>query len=180
VIPIFRRQIARGGPVTVTHEDATRYFMTIAEAAQFVLTAGSLGRGGDVLVLDMGAPVRILDVARDLIHLSGLQEPDDIQIKFVGLRPGERLHEELAEGGGPLIRTAIDKILAVSPSVIAPELIADVVRDLELSVRQRDVQALLRILCAPPIGLETPDLPARETRQFGRPRVAARPFVSRS
>jgi FlaA1/EpsC-like NDP-sugar epimerase len=110
VVPIFKEQIARGGPVTVTHPDMLRYFMTIPEAAQLVLQAASMGRGGEIFVLDMGEPVRIVDLARDMITLSGLRPDEDVEIRFVGIRPGEKLFEELSIEGEDVSRTAHPKI----------------------------------------------------------------------
>jgi FlaA1/EpsC-like NDP-sugar epimerase len=107
VVPLFRRQLAAGGPLTVTHADVTRYFMTIPEAAQLVLQAAAMARGGDVFLLDMGQPVKIFDLARRMVELSGLQlrdaeHPDgDIEIAVTGLRPGEKLYEELLIGENP-------------------------------------------------------------------------------
>jgi FlaA1/EpsC-like NDP-sugar epimerase len=111
VIPIFREQIARGGPLTVTDPQVVRYFMTIPEAAQLVLQAGAMGEGGEIFVLDMGEPVRILDLAKDMASLSGLKPFEDIDIVFTGLRPGEKLFEELQLSGEAIAKTRHPKIL---------------------------------------------------------------------
>ena len=123
VVPLFRKQIQQGGPVTLTHAEVTRYFMSIPEAAQLVIQAGAMGEGGDLFVLDMGEPVRIIDLARQMIHLSGLNERNeqypegDIEIKVSGLRPGEKLYEELLIGDNvektehPLIMRAREEMI---------------------------------------------------------------------
>jgi FlaA1/EpsC-like NDP-sugar epimerase len=110
VIPIFKQQIAAGGPVTVTHPDMQRYFMTIPEAAQLVLQAGAMGNGGEIFILDMGEPVKIVDLARDLITLSGLRPGEDIEIKFNGIRPGEKLFEQLSTDAEHADKTKHPKI----------------------------------------------------------------------
>jgi FlaA1/EpsC-like NDP-sugar epimerase len=109
VIPKFKEQIARGGPVTVTHPDIIRYFMTIPEAARLVLQAAAIGESGQVLVLDMGEPVRIVDLARDLIRMAG-HTPEEIAIEFTGLRPGEKLFEELLADGDTTLPTAFERL----------------------------------------------------------------------
>ena len=123
VIPKFREQIARGGPVTVTHPEITRYFMSIPEAAQLVLQAGLMGTGGEIFVLDMGEPVKIVDLARDLIRLSGYAEAD-IDIEFTGLRPGEKLYEELLADGEHTLPTPHPK-LRIAKSRAAPDAALD-------------------------------------------------------
>ncbi|RBP42231.1 polysaccharide biosynthesis protein [Garciella nitratireducens] len=115
VIPIFKKQIAEGGPVTVTHPDIIRYFMTITEASQLVLQAGAMAKGGEIFILDMGEPVKILDLAKDLIKLSGFTPDEDIKIEFTGLRPGEKLYEELLIAEEGLQATKHKKILISKP-----------------------------------------------------------------
>jgi len=111
VVPKFRKQIAEGGPVTVTHPDMTRYFMTIPEAVSLILQAGAMGKGGEIFVLDMGEPIRIVDLAEQMIRLSGYEPGVDIAIQFTGLRPGEKMYEELFHDAEPLQPTSHAKIM---------------------------------------------------------------------
>ena len=113
VVTLFERQIAKGGPVTVTHPDMKRYFMTVKEAVQLVLQASAMGKRGEIFILDMGEPIRIVDMARHLITLSGYEPEKDIPIQFIGKRPGEKLYEELWNGQEKRIPTANEKIFMV-------------------------------------------------------------------
>ncbi len=113
VVPLFKKQIQKGGPVTVTHPDVTRFFMTIPEACQLILQAGAMGNGGEIFILDMGTPIKIIDMARDLIRLSGFEPDVDIKIEYVGLRPGEKLYEELITDGENIVPTRHEKIMVL-------------------------------------------------------------------
>jgi len=115
VIPVFKRQIEAGGPVTVTHPDIIRYFMTITEAARLVLEAGVMAAGGEIFILDMGEQVKMVDLAESLIRMAGLTPDVDIKIEFVGLRPGEKLYEELLLDEEGLTKTIHDKIFVIKP-----------------------------------------------------------------
>lgn len=117
VIPLFKKQIEEGGPVTVTHPEVVRYFMTIPEACQLVLQSGAMAKGGEIFVLDMGEPVKIIDLARDLIKLSGFEPDVDIKIEITGLRPGEKLYEEPLLNNGTVIRTVHNKIYVEKPMI---------------------------------------------------------------
>ena len=163
VIPLFAEQIRRGGPVTVTHPEVNRYFMTIPEAASLVIQAGAMSKGGEVFVLDMGEPVKILDLAQKMIELSGLRVKDDedldgdIEIKFSGLRPGEKLYEELLIGKDvtgtehPLIMQADEAFMEVDKLQILLD-------DLNEALISNDIHEIHRVITSAPTGYAPPSL----------------------
>ena len=147
VVPKFRQQIRGGGPITLTHLDITRYFMTIAEASQLVIQAGAMAQGGDVFVLDMGEPVKIYDLAQKMIELSGLtlrneQNPDgDIEIEVIGLRPGEKLYEELLIGENPKLTTH-PRVMKAQEDFLPWTRLEDDLKTLEMLLNVNDVGAI--------------------------------------
>jgi Predicted nucleoside-diphosphate sugar epimerases len=151
VVPLFRKQIEHGGPVTVTHPEITRYFMTIPEAAQLVIQAGAMGRTGEVFVLDMGEPVKVYDLARRMVHLSGLSIRDvddphgDIEIRFTGLRPGEKLYEELLIGDD-VLGTTHPRIMKANESSIPQEELEPQLARLQHACVGNDHQVIMEIL----------------------------------
>jgi len=145
VVTIFRRQIAAGGPVTLTHPDIIRYFMTIPEAAQLVLQAAALGKGEEIFLLDMGEPVKVIDLARNMITLSGLEVDDDIEIVISGLRPGEKLYEELLTAGEGVKTTTHPRIFVAEPEPTGKEIIEKIAK-LGRHVRVEDDQSMRELL----------------------------------
>ena len=160
VIPLFRRHILKGGPITVTHPDIIRYFMTIPEAAQLVIQAGSMAKGGDVFILDMGEPVKIVDLAKNLIQLSGLSVKDeknpkgDIEIAYAGLRPGEKLYEELLIGGDNVTKTVHSRIMTAEEEYLPFEQLSNVLVELEQACKRADYMAIRQILLSAPTGFQ--------------------------
>jgi FlaA1/EpsC-like NDP-sugar epimerase len=152
--------------VLVTHPEVTRYFMTIPEAAQLVIQAGSLGRHGEIFVLDMGEPVRVMDLARDMIRLSGLREGDDIEIKTTGLRPGEKLYEELLVSEEGTRATKFRKIFIAPSRPVAWEQVRQLLQQLEQKVQSGDSEGLIALMASLPIGYEP-----NRTGQSARPRA---------
>jgi FlaA1/EpsC-like NDP-sugar epimerase len=142
VIPLWKQQISQGGPVTVTHPEATRYFMLIPESVQLILQAGALGNGGEIFVLDMGKPVKIADLAHDLIRLSGLSPGTDIKVEFIGMRPGEKLYEELLTEEEGLSKTLYEKIFVGKPQPIDRAAFHDSMERLREGVTRGDGQYL--------------------------------------
>lgn len=162
VVPVFEKQIASGGPITLTHPEITRYFMTIPEAAQLVIQAGAMGRGGDVFVLDMGDSVKIIDLAKQMIHLSGLRlrdaaHPDgDIEIKITGLRPGEKLYEELLIGDD-VQRTFHPRIMTANEAMLPWPQLDDILRHMQEACQAMDQTTVRQLLLAAPTGFRPKD-----------------------
>jgi FlaA1/EpsC-like NDP-sugar epimerase len=146
VVPTFRSQIAAGGPVTVTHPDIQRYFMSIREAVQLVLQASTMGKGSNIFVLDMGEPVKILDLAHNMIQLAGLVPNEDIEIRITGLRPGEKLFEEVALDGENLVPTYHDKIRIYKGKDVEAEVVANWLSQLQTLIDQGDANEIRRHL----------------------------------
>ena len=143
VVPLFQKQIEQGGPITLTHPEVTRFFMTIPEACQLVLQAGSLGEGGEIFLFDMGQPIKILDLAKKMIQLSGLIPNQDIQIKFVGLRPGEKLYEELYDEYAVTVPTHHKKILKVIDRVPEHQAVLAQLSDLLQNLHVGDCEGIV-------------------------------------
>ena len=146
VIPLFKKQIEKGGPVTVTHPEMTRYFMSIPEAAQLILQAGAMGRGGEIFLLKMGNPVRIADLARDLIKLLGREPDTEIKITYTGLRPGEKLYEELITSGEGIVATGHEKIMVLRGDGRPYREMEAALSELAQKAKSHDAQAIKGIL----------------------------------
>src|SRR3954463_7143689 len=157
VVPIFRRQIEAGGPVTVTDENMTRYFMTIPEAVQLIIRSGNMGVGGEIYVLEMGDPVRILDLARKMIQLSGREPDRDVAIEVIGRRPGEKLHEELFNPDEEPRPTGDERILVAERAPLDPEWVEEAFAQVEELVYAGDAQGLAATVAALAEGRRVPD-----------------------
>jgi FlaA1/EpsC-like NDP-sugar epimerase len=146
VVPVFEQQIKNGGPVTVTHPEIKRYFMTIPEAVQLVLQASGQGRGGEVFVLDMGEPVKIVDLARDMIRLAGFEAGTEIEIAYTGLRPGEKLFEELFLDDESYSRTDHEKIFVSRNGKTPDAAVRDQIDRLLAAARTGDTARMLALI----------------------------------
>ncbi|NVJ65452.1 MAG: polysaccharide biosynthesis protein, partial [Gammaproteobacteria bacterium] len=146
VIPLFKKQILQGGPLTVTHKDITRYFMTIPEACKLVLEAGTMGNGGEIYIFDMGKSVKIFNMAKRMIALSGLQYPDDIDIKITGLRPGEKLYEELLANGENTLATYHEKIMIAKTQTIDSIQVSATLERLHTNINSYSNQEIVELL----------------------------------
>lgn len=146
VVPLFEKQIRTGGPVTVTHPEITRYFMTIPEAVSLILQAAAMGEGGEIFVLDMGEPVKIIDLARQMIRLAGLEPDRDIEIRITGLRPGEKLYEELFHEGEACRRTKHPKVLLAASRSVDWDELQQLLAKLREDCRRRDISDLKEVL----------------------------------
>lgn len=188
VVPVFREQILRGGPITVTHPEIERFFMTIPEASRLVIQAAAMGHGGEVFVLDMGEPVKIVELAQDMIRLSGLEQGRDIEIDFTGLRPGEKLFEELFTANERLFDTAHSKIQSAETVAVDLDHLRWSLDQLELAAHDTPdaIRSLLRHLLkdcqasqevkalsvsASAAGPKVPELVATEVDQLPRLRL---------
>ena len=173
VVPIFRKQIEAGGPVTVTHPDMKRYFMTIPEASQLVMQAGAIGQGGEIFVLDMGQPVRILDLAQEMIRRSGYVPDQDIHIQFTGIRPGEKLYEELACDNEQTCPTSHPKIRVWQLPMAVPQQVSRMLGLLRGAIDAPKEQVLVALSqCVPEY--RCPVLPEEPNDQARALRLAAR------
>jgi FlaA1/EpsC-like NDP-sugar epimerase len=146
VVPLFKKQIEKGGPVTVTHPDVTRYFMTIPESCQLILQAGAMGEGCEIFFLDMGTPIKIGDMARDLIRLSGFEPDVDIKIEFIGLRPGEKLYEELITEGEGIVQTSHEKIMVLKGKTCDQTFLEGKIDELRSLAQTQDAEGIRSLL----------------------------------
>jgi FlaA1/EpsC-like NDP-sugar epimerase len=175
VVPIFQSQIAAGGPVTITHPDMRRYFMSIREAVQLVLQASTMGKGSEIFVLDMGEPVRILDLAQNMIQLAGLTPNEDIEIRITGLRPGEKLFEEIALDGENMLPTYHPKIKIYKGPATEPEILSAWLRQLQVLIARRDVASILDHLT-----VLVPEYKLQKSKEAAKPSISRRAVAGAS